>query len=199
MERPFFFQPGDLILVKAEKKSIWTNPILSYFVRGYKHVMFYYGKTLEGPSLGMESCAKGALISTLHKHVGEELEVYRIKHRYSEIFAKAVIRAGEKLVDRDITFYDYFLIAFKVLLSRWRIPFRFKWLKKYPCRVCSEFCQVCFENALEFLGEPLRSIYQEDILSHFPKNKLMLPVDFKEILFLEKIGEGRLTDCFDLL
>lgn len=191
MREYFRFQPGDVILIKADTKFLWTNPILSPFFRGYKHAMFYYGENERGTPLGMESCAKGALISTLYKQVGWEIEVYRINHPYSKIFGEAIVMAGEKLVDREITFYDYFLIAFKVILSKLGILFRFKFLKRYPCRVCSEFCQVCIENAVEFLAEPFRTIYKKEVLSHFPPAKLMLPADFKEIPILEKIWEGK--------
>ncbi|PIQ93017.1 MAG: hypothetical protein COV69_00135 [Parcubacteria group bacterium CG11_big_fil_rev_8_21_14_0_20_39_14] len=191
MREKFKFQPGDVILVKAEKKFLWTNPVFEPFVRGYNHAMFYYDKNSRKLSLIMESSPRGAQINTFHKQAGQDIEVYRLSHQYSEIFAEAVIKAGEKLVDRDAAFYDYFLIPLKAILLKLGRSSRLR-IKSYPCYVCSEFVQVCFEEAVNFLEGELLQIYKAEILPHFP-SKIMFPADFAEVLVLKKVWEGRVS------
>ena len=201
-EKTFDFQPGDIILIKTDKKLKWR--LFGWIVKGFWHCTFYYDKTKRGVPLCIESSTKGTQISTMKKR-GEEVEVYRLDHRYAEAFNQAILKAAEELVDDDFAFFDYFVI-FKLILRVLRIPSRF--ISKYlPFLSCSDLLQVCYERApkylsadlirdcyglmAEYLGEDLKDVFGKEVLVHFPPY-IMLPADFKKIPVLKKVWEGRI-------
>ncbi len=182
----FDFQPADIILIKTDKRLKWR--LFGRIVKGYWHCEFYYDKTQNGVPLCIESSTKGTQISTL-KQRGEEVEVYRLVHRYAEVFNQAILKAAEELVDDDFAFFDYFVV-FKMILRALRLPSKFR-CKYFPIYVCSDLLHVCYEEAAKYLDENLKDVFKKEVLAYFPSH-IMMPVDFKKIPVLKKVWEGKI-------
>ncbi len=202
MIESFDFRPGDIILIKTDKRLKWR--LFGRIVKGYWHCEFYYDKTQNGVPLCIESSTKGTQISTL-KQRGEEVEVYRLNHKYSKIFNQAILKAAEELVDDDFAFFDYF-VFFKMILRALRLPSKIR-CKYFPIYVCSDLLHVCYEKApkllstdlirtghgkaADYLDKDLGDVFKKEVLVHFP-SYIMLPVDFKKIPILKKVWEGKI-------
>ncbi len=202
--KSFNFQPADITLIKTDKRLKWRLPGVKQIIKGYWHCTFYYDKTKRGVHLCIEASLKGTQISTM-KQRGEEVEVYRLDHRYAKIFNQAILKAAEELVDDDFAFFDYFVV-FKLILRALRLPSKFR-CKYFPIHVCSDLLHVCYEGAprhlstdlictgygraAEYLDKDLGDIFKKEVLAYFP-SYIMMPADFKKIPILKKVWEGKI-------
>lgn len=188
-------EPGDIIVCKLRDED-WglLHDTVLWLNRGslYCHAMIYFGATNEGKPLILEERKpRGAKITTLYRHIGRPVEVYRINHPHYKEFSEAILRVGEIIADSEKSFFDYFSIP-RMFFER--IGLRIKYRpKKNQFYNCAEYVLVCLLRAKELLDENLSRIYERDILAKIilPSYKVFLPLYFPELEFCQKVWEGR--------
>lgn len=209
---------SDVVLVKGVFPYLAFPPfdwLWRFLTEDYQHIFMVYGKNERGIDLTIESVRKsGPAILPLARHFGSEIEVYRVNHPLADVFSWATLAAGDEIVKRIWTFFDFFLSLPRLILTRMGFSGRIG-KKYYPCYFCSELLQIMCEGAPRFIPEALIklgrgtkdcqeiiNIYQQEILAflpraRFPKNKIRLitPRDLKNIPFFKKIAEGKLVDA----
>lgn len=183
---------GDIVLVRGKFMPPPFNFVTRFFTQGFRHSFIYYGENERGGGLILEAVARcGPTISPLRKYLGANVEVYRMEHPEAPLFFGAIFKAGEAILTKKYLFFDWPLIFCRSLAAKLGFSGRIK-SKYYPFFFCSEFLQVCLEDAVNHLDGPVSASYKKDILARLPR-RLMFPIDFRALSFLKNVKRGKLV------